>query len=74
MCNPAGEDGLPALVPVACQTMHFGKDVVFRAEWRRGDGGETQEVFVKGATVDIEDERHARVRRKKNRLRSMEYD
>ena len=43
-----------AVEPRACQTAHFGKEVVFAAEWTAfGEGGKAREVFVKAASADI---------------------
>lgn len=46
--------GGAALKPTACQTAHFGKEVVFAAEWTAfGEGGKARGVFVKAASADI---------------------
>ena len=43
-----------AVEPRACQTAHYGKEVVFAAEWTAfGEGGRAREVFVKAASADI---------------------
>ena len=43
-----------ALEPRACQTAHYGKEVVFAAAWTAfGEGGSAREVFVKAASADI---------------------
>ena len=49
-----GGDRPRAVQPKACQTAHFGKEVVFAAEWTAfGEGGNAREVFVKAAAADI---------------------
>ena len=43
-----------AIEPRACQTAHFGKEVVFAAEWTAfGEAGKAREVFVKAASADM---------------------